>query len=127
MMVVVDWEVTDSRIRYALDNSNDATSWGAYACVLAALERLDGLVAVRRAETETGADYYVAPPGTAPDDLDSCFRLEVSGVDHGDTAEVHRRLRSKLNQLSSGNSNLPAVAGVTGFLAGLVLLSYLEE
>jgi hypothetical protein len=84
-------------------------------------------VAVRRAETETGADYYVAAPGTAPEDLDSCFRLEVSGVDHGDTAEVHRRLRSKLNQLSSGNSNLPAVAGVTGFLVGLVLLSYLKE
>ena len=126
VVVVVNWAVTDTRTRNAWANADDATSLGAYCCVLAALEVMDGLVAVRRAETGTGADYYVSLPGASVFDLEESFRLEVSGVDHGDASAVHRRLRLKFDQLSSGSSSLPAIAGVVGYLARLIVLSYLE-
>ena len=124
---VVGWETTDERTRGAWANEIDTTEAGAYACALAATELMYGMVAVRRAETETGADYYIATPGTPMDDLENCIRLEVSGVDRGNAATVRRRLREKLDQAAEGNSNLPAIAGIVGFRECLVLLERLEE
>ena len=117
------WPASDERIRGAWANETDATEAGAYACVLAAVELAAGLVAVRRAETMTGADYYIACPGDAADDLEGCLRLEVSGVDRGPLRTVARRLTQKLEQLADGASNLPAMAGVVGFEARAILLA----
>ena len=116
------WQRPDANVRGAWANKTDATEAGAYACTLAAAELADGLVAVRRAETLTGADYYVALPGNSPDDLEDCLRLEVSGVDRGSESSIERRLRNKLAQAAAGKSNLPAVAGVVGFKARLIML-----
>ena len=124
---VVEWEKADERTKHAWANEIDTTEIGAYACVLAALELFYDLVTVRRAETATGADYYVAPPGTPADDLEDCIRLEVSGVDHGNIAVVDRRLRDKLRQAAEGSSNLPAIAGVVGFRVRLIRLANLVE
>ena len=125
---VVQWERADEHVQRAWANDTDATELGACACVLAAVELADGLVAVGRAETETGADYYIAPGGAAADleHLDDCLRLEVSGVDRGTEGAVNQRLREKLAQASAGDSNLPAMAGVVGFKAKLVKLADLE-
>ena len=124
---IAEWQKTDDRTRGAWANEIDTTEAGACACTLAAVELSDGLVAVHRAETKTGADYYVAPEGEEPGDLEDCIRLEVSGVDRGNAAAVARRLREKLDQAAAGASNLPAIAGVVGFRAHLILLSLLEE
>ena len=59
----VDWAPPDQRTRDAWANETDATEAGAYASVIAGVEALRGLYAVRRAETGTGADYYIAPAG----------------------------------------------------------------
>jgi hypothetical protein len=123
----VTWDESDARTRAAWANDIEATESGAYACVLAALELSEQLVAVHRAETRTGADYYVATVGSAPGDLEGCFRLEVSGVDSGGQAVVESRLRSKVAQTRRGNSNLPALAGVAGFRARLILFQYLRD
>ena len=88
---------------------------------------VNGLVAVHRAETLTGADYYIARPGDSPHDLEDCQRLEVSGVDRGLQGAVEKRLRAKLDQAAAGRSNLPALAGVVGFRARLVLLADLTR
>ena len=119
----VVWQPSDARTRGAWANETDATEQGAYACVLAAVEVTDGLLAFRRAETMTGADYYVAPMGTVTDDLEDCLRLEVSGVDRGSERKIAERLRAKLAQAAAGNSNLPALAGVVGYRARLVLVA----
>ena len=124
-ITVVEWEAPDTRIRQAWANYIDTTEAGAYACVLAAVELSNDLVAVRRAETQTGADYYVALKDRIPTDLEDCWRLEVSGVDLGQESTIKQRLRSKLEQAESGNSNLPAIAGVVGFRARLILLAKL--
>ena len=124
---VVEWQPPDARTRGAWANETDATEAGASACALAAVEMTDGLVAVRRAETRTGADYYVAPPGGASaDDLEDCMRLEVSGVDRGPENVVRQRLNAKLRQAAAGNSNLPALAGVVGFKTRLIAVAELE-
>ena len=120
---LVEWQLSDARARGAWANETDATEHGAYACALAAVELTDGLLAVRRAETMTGADYYVAPRDTAPDDLEDCLRLEVSGVDRGPESTIGQRLRVKLAQAAAGNSNLPALAGVVGFRARLIMVA----
>jgi hypothetical protein len=123
--VAVEWRPSDARTRRAWANETDATEAG--ACALAAVELVNGLVAVHRAETLTGADYYVARPGDSPADLEDCQRLEVSGVDRGLRGAVEERLRAKLDQVAAGRSNLPALAGVVGFRARLVMLADLER
>lgn len=124
---VAEWKPPDDRTKGAWANETDATRDGAYACALAAAELKKGMVAIRRAETRTGADYYVAQLGEGMDDLENCYRLEVSGIDKGSSATLQQRLRDKLNQAARGASNLPALAGVVGFRAKLVLLQPLEK
>jgi hypothetical protein len=123
---VVDWIESDDRTRGAWANEIDATEAGAYACALAAVELFNGLVAIHRAETKTGADYYIGPAGIQIEDLEDCFRLEVSGIDRGGLSAVNRRLNEKMRQAKEGASNLPAIAGVVGFQARLINLSRVE-
>jgi len=120
-IVQVSWEPTDDRTKAAWANQDDATRDGAYACALAAAELAKGLVAVSRAETHTGADYYVAPLGQEIEDLESCYRLEVSGTNLEDSV-VKTRLKIKVEQAKEGKSNLPALASVVGFRARLIML-----
>jgi hypothetical protein len=86
-----------------------------------------GLFAVRRAETGTGADYYIGPTGSGEDDLEDCLRLEISGVDAGNKDDIVRRLKAKMAQAQRGTSSLPALAGVVGFAAKLLMLSDVPE
>lgn len=123
----VDWITPDGRVRAAWANDSDATEAGAYGCVIAAVEDQRGLFAVRRAETASGADYYVGPFGSGESDLEDCIRLEVSGVDRGDHREVARRVLQKIQQAREGRSSLPAVAGVMGFAARLLVLRDVTE
>ncbi|AFY50733.1 hypothetical protein Nos7524_5008 [Nostoc sp. PCC 7524] len=122
----VDWDITDNRIRGAWANIDDATRDGAYAVAIAATELSRGLFAVRRAETRTGADYYIAPINEDLEDLENCFRLEVSGT-HSDKSEVKKRLRIKIEQTKQGNSNLPALAAVIGFKVQLILIQTVDQ
>jgi len=69
LKMVVNWKPPDARCRGAWANADDATRDGAYACAIAATELSLGLYTVRRAETLTGADYYVAPVNQIPNDL----------------------------------------------------------
>lgn len=124
--VLLEWDVPDERLLAAWANTNEATESGAVGLVLAALETCAGLVAVRRAETRTGADYYVGPPGSGREDLEQCLRLEISGVDHGSASLVHGRVFEKVRQTMRGESNLPALVGVVGFKVSLVVLEPVE-
>src|ERR1039458_10418535 len=101
---IVNFVVPDIRVRNAHANEIDATETGAYAVSLAAVEEVAGLVAVRRAETLTGADWYVAPTGAEFEDLETCIRLEVSGISAGASGEIKRRLREKIAQAARGES-----------------------
>ncbi|WP_018605074.1 hypothetical protein [Uliginosibacterium gangwonense] len=111
----VDFSKPNDLMLNAYANDIDATENGAYGVSLAAVEAEARLVAVRRAETLTGADWYVAPIGTTAVDLESCFRLEVSGTGAGDQTRIKTKLREKVEQTKRGASNLPAIAAVVGF------------
>lgn len=111
----VEFKKPDAQMLNAWANDIDTTESGAYGMCLAAVEAEEGLVAVRRAETLTGADWYVAPIGTNPEDLENCFRLEVSGIDAGGRSILDARLKQKVDQTRRGASNLPAIASVVGF------------
>jgi hypothetical protein len=119
---VVEFENPDTRVLNAWANDIDTTEAGAYGVCLAAVEVEEQMVAVRRAETLTGADWYIAPIGTEPGDLEDCFRLEVSGVDAGDRAVIEARLRQKVAQTRRGASNLPAIASVVGFKGKAIVM-----
>jgi hypothetical protein len=112
---LVEFKKPDIHVLNAWANDIDTTESGAYGVCLAAIEVEEGLVAVRRAETLTGADWYVAPIGSDPEDLENCFRLEVSGTDAGGQSAVTTRLNKKIDQTRRGASNLPAIASVVGF------------
>jgi hypothetical protein len=93
---LVKWEPADDRTRGALANRIDTTENGACGCILAAVEMTEGLYAVGRADILTSADYYVAPAGKRLEDLEDCWRLEISGTDKGSDAAVARLLRQKV-------------------------------
>lgn len=123
----VEFMKPDERVLNAWANEIDTTESGAYGVSLAAVEAEQQLVAVRRAETLTGADWYVAPIGAPAADLEQCFRLEVSGVDAGTRSVVEGRLRQKVEQTKRGSSNLPAIASVVGFKERAVAICMVGE
>jgi hypothetical protein len=114
------WEPADERARRAWANADDATEDGACAVAMAVVEVELGLTAIQRAETKTGADYYLGHEGD--DTLETAYRLEVAGSDRGDTRSLKSRLSRKVRQTRQGKSNLPAIASVVGFRAGEVHL-----
>lgn len=111
----VEWSACSERVRAAHANEIDTTENGAYAFALATAELTRGLFAMGRAETLTGADYYLAPAGVELGDFERCIRLEVSGTDKGDVGDINTRLAAKLSQAKAGESDLPALAAVVGF------------
>lgn len=117
----------NERERNAHANVIDATEQGAYGVSIAAVEETESLVVVRRAETLTGADWYVAPPGVPAEDLESCYRLEVSGTDTGTLSNIEARLSQKARQTREGKSNLPAIASVVGFKQRIVAIRRVDE
>ena len=123
---VVEWEPPDERCKRAWANKNDATRDGAYACALAATELCLDLYAVSRAENLTGADYYIGPSNQPLEDLENCYRLEVSGTDK-DSSEVKKRLKEKIIQAQSGQSNLPAIAAIVGFKVKIIHIQKVEN
>ena len=118
----LEWSLPGNRTLSAWANDIETTEAGAYGCVIAGLEELRELFAVRRAETGTGADYYVGPLGAGEDDIEDCIRLEVSGINAGERRELVRRLLQKTQQAREGRSSLPAIAGVFGFLAKTLMI-----
>ena len=113
--VSAQWIPPDDGVKRAWANETDTTEAGAYCVALAAVETTDGLVAIARAETRTGADYYLGPHGQSLADLEKSHRLEVSGVDEGGPSSVKSRLRQNIDQAAAGRSSLPAIAAVVGF------------
>jgi len=111
------WDRMGQRERNAWANQDDATEAGACGLALAAVELMRGLVAVRRAETQTGVDYYLGKPKESLDHLEASFRLEISGIDKGAASYIEYRLRRKIAQAEKGRSNLPAIASVVVFAA----------
>jgi hypothetical protein len=121
-----EWREPDERTLRAWANEIDATEAGAYGVSLAAIEMTEGYVAVSRAQTLTGADYYLAPADSALDDLEACLRLEISGSDAGNQAAIRQRLKSKIRQAAKGSSNLPAIASVVGFQERTVAIATVD-
>ncbi len=114
---IAEWETADARTKGAWANRDDATRDGAYGLALASVEIMRGLVAVSRAETRTGADYYLGARDAVLEDLEASIRLEVSGTDEGGQSAINSRLKQKFEQANDGRSNLPAMASVVGFRA----------
>lgn len=119
------WSRPNSRAIRAWSNRDDATRDGAYSLALAAVEAEAGWVALGRAETRTGADYYVG--FTDAPDYEDAYRLEVSGIDEGDAPQIEYRLTQKLKQAREGQSDLPALACVVGFRSRRIAIETAEE
>jgi hypothetical protein len=114
------WSEPSETAQLAFNNRDDATRDGAYILAIAAVECELGLVALMRAETRTGADYYVGSPGAQ--DIESAYRLEISGTDLGTPFDLRRRLAEKIDQVRAGQSHLPAFASVVGFRQAAILI-----
>jgi hypothetical protein len=117
------WKKVGDREQRAWANIIDAVEAGACAMAIAAVEVTHELFAVARAETLTGADYYVGPAGA---DLETAYRLEVSGTDAGSEGHLRSRLTQKIKQTKAGTGTSPAVACVVGFKIGSILVSDLQ-
>lgn len=127
-IALAEWEPPTQRQLAAWANQTDVTELGAYACALAAIELISGLIAVKRAEAATGADYFLAPAGqpipTSAAKIKGLLRLEISGTHLGEQ-EVESRLRRKLRQAEQGQSRVPAMAAVVGFQVAQIMIHQL--
>src|SRR5690242_5820381 len=65
------WQPPSKALVAAWNNAIDATESAAYCIALAAVEITNGLHAIFRAETGSGADYYLGPCGAEPSDLEN--------------------------------------------------------
>jgi hypothetical protein len=122
---ILKWCSPDETARRSWRNRDDATRDAAYGISLAVVEHELGMVALSRADTRSGADYYVGTPEAV--DLEEAFRLEVSGIDAGDLADIRRRLKTKEGQLVRGDVFLPGYASIVGFRQAVVLVSRVED
>lgn len=119
----VEFEKPDPRMIAANANDPDATRDAAYSISFAAVERLEEMVVVARAEAMSGADWYIAPVGTAVGDLEDAVRLEVSGTDLGDSRECQRRLLQKVAQTQAPGHPITAIASVVGLKSTTILIA----
>jgi hypothetical protein len=126
LIATASWDLPDDSIQRAWANEIDATEAGAYGMALASIEISDGLVAYTRAETLSGVDYYLGPADNTLLDLENSHRLEVSGISTDNESKMIARLKRKIDQAKAGNSNLPAIAAIVGFLSKSVLMGDLE-
>ena len=117
----LDWRLPEPKVLRAWANEIDTTEAAAYGVALGVIERQLGLVAVARARSLTGADYYVSPRG-AGFGLEAASKLEVSGIDSGAPREIRARLHAKLKQVVAYGTPARAFACVVAFRALLVLL-----
>ncbi len=122
---LLNWAAPDDTAQLSWNNRDDATRDGAYIVSLAVVEHLLGMVALSRADTRSGADYYVGMPNQH--DLEDAIRLEISGIDSGSLTDIRRRLKVKEEQVANGNGSLPAYASVVGFREATVLISEVRE
>ena len=118
----LSWRGASGRENAAWANRDDATRDGAYSISIATIESEYSLFAVSRAETRTGADYYLSGEGET-DNLDNSYRLEVSGTDSGD---ISQRLKEKVKQTRAGESDRPAIACVVRFCDATVAIERVE-
>jgi hypothetical protein len=118
----ISWQAPTERAIRAWANRDDATRDGAYSLSLAAVEAEYGLTAITRADTRTGADFYVAPYGEQ-EDLENAHRLEVSGLDQAGESRLRSRLRRKIAQVERGNASGPSLVIVVGFSAGRIAMA----
>ncbi len=122
----VSWPDPTRRAIRAWGNRDDATRDGAYSLSLAAVEAEYGLTAIARADTRTGADFYVAPHGEH-EDLENAYRLEVSGLDRTGESRLQSRLRRKITQVAEGDGSGPSLVVVVGFSAGRIAMAEVED
>ena len=115
MTASVDWSPPPMDLKAAWNNAIDATEQAACCIAIAATELAYGLHAVIRAETLSGADYYLAPAGSDAEDVENLIRLEISGIDKATPQLIQTRLRQKIKQLQNGAANTPGIASVVGF------------
>jgi len=124
--VRVSWTPADEATRAAWANQLDASEAGAYSCALAAVELETGMVAIFRAPHESGADYFVAPPGAPLDDSSQWVRVEIAGRSTASPAALARLIADKLEQLGNASRTTPGLACVIGFGASSIRLADLE-
>ncbi|MHB8577224.1 MAG: hypothetical protein ACYDCQ_18080 [Dehalococcoidia bacterium] len=134
-MNTVRWQTPSQLVLDTWHNRDDATRDGAYAVAIAAVQQHLGLFVRRRAETQTGADYYITPrpadtgdDDTADVDLEEPWlRLEASGIDRCPTiAELRTRVLRKEAQTRRGASVLPAIVGVVAFSMPRIAITHVQ-
>jgi hypothetical protein len=109
------WKGPRSADLFAWRNKDEATEFGACAIGIASIEFLKNLFVVARMETGEGGDYYLSDVSNPVQDLESCVRLEISGIDMGNLGSMKSRLTIKLKQLERGIVDTRGIAAVIEF------------
>lgn len=94
-----------------------ATEHGAYALAMLLIPRLTDYEVVERSKKGPGFDFWLNHKGKRSVLFQHCARLEVSGILQDDEAEVRRRVKKKMEQLTPSDGRLPGWVVVVEFSA----------
>ncbi|MGZ5440831.1 MAG: hypothetical protein ACXW5U_08705 [Thermoanaerobaculia bacterium] len=112
------WQEPNVTQHRAWANTIDCIEAAAYGVALSAVESEFGFVAIERASTRTGADYYLA--SSLGDYLENAVRLEVSGTASAEAHRIRDRMKDKMRQVAHPSD--PSLACVVSFGALVIMI-----
>jgi hypothetical protein len=110
-------DVTES-MRKSWADIREAVDHGASGIAILFMRDMTKLTVIERSSIGPGFDYWLGPEGKEDDELifQDKVRLEISGINVGNTADVKRRVGQKLDQTNPSDSwGLPAYVVVVEF------------
>lgn len=110
----VHWDSPTDQTRESWADPEEATEYGAAGIAILLVKKYKDYSVLKRSRKGSGFDYWL---GKEPTNLFQDYaRLEVSGIQNGDSQDVKRRVSIKLKQIEpSDNLGLPGIIVVVEF------------
>jgi len=120
---VVAWGAVDDQMRRCWNDLEEAAEHGAYGIAALVVAEHTTFEVVERSRKGTGFDYWLGPKGGDDTLFQRAARLEVSGIQRGDSSAVNARVRRKLKQTEPSDGVLPAYVIVVEYGTPLVRIA----
>jgi hypothetical protein len=123
----LNWKVVSQQVKDMHNDLVDKTEYGAYCIAFLIVHHLTDYKVIRRSKRKTGFDYWLGDKESEYPFEDTA-RLEVSGILKGANADIKRRLKEKIAQITPSNEDgLPAYIVVTEFSKPISNILLIDE
>jgi len=107
------WSPTTKQMRSCHNDKEVATEYGAYGIAILLLLKQAGVEVLEKSVKGGGFDYWLGRSSPFP--FQKKARLEVSGIREGDSTDLERRVKIKIEQTKKSDGKFPAYVVVVEF------------